>query len=90
MGDGYINHDFPMKDVSRATSAAPTYFEPAKVLTEEHINYYALIDGGVFANNPAMLGYVEARSDCINDDTILVVSLGAADVARATSFIGKS
>jgi uncharacterized protein len=56
-----IDYDFPMKQVARATSAAPTYFEPVKIGAEGSSDYYALIDGGVFANNPALCAYVEAR-----------------------------
>jgi patatin-like phospholipase/acyl hydrolase len=44
-----------MVDVAIATSAAPTYFKA--YLTEAGA---PLIDGGVFANNPAGLGAVEA------------------------------
>ena len=53
--------DFLVKDVARATSAAPTYFEVAQIksLTNDS---YPLIDGGVFANNPALCAYAEARS----------------------------
>jgi patatin-like phospholipase/acyl hydrolase len=43
-----------MVDATRATSAAPTYFEPWKVGNRP------LVDGGVFAINPAMLAYAEA------------------------------
>ncbi len=58
-----VNHpeaDFLMRDVARATSAAPTYFSPAKVKTQTVVDYCSLIDGGVFANNPAMCAYAEA------------------------------
>ncbi len=53
--------NFKVKDVCRATSAAPTYFECAKVasMTGEE---YALIDGGVFVNNPALCAYSEVRN----------------------------
>ncbi len=52
-------YDFLVRDVARATSAAPTYFEIAETvsLTRER---FPLIDGGVFANNPALCAYVEA------------------------------
>ena len=63
-----ITHDFKVKEVARATSAAPTYFEVAKVKSE-YGTPYPLIDGGVFANNPAMCAYAEARS--INFSTVL-------------------
>ena len=38
--------DFPLSVVARATSAAPTYFEPLEAGDK------ALVDGGVFATNP--------------------------------------
>ncbi len=42
-------------DVARATSAAPTYFKPY-----EGQNGVELVDGGVWANNPVMIGISEA------------------------------
>jgi hypothetical protein len=42
-------------DVARATSAAPTYFEPF-----ESDSGIQLVDGGVWANNPVMLAITEA------------------------------
>jgi hypothetical protein len=41
-----------------ATSAAPTFF-PAFRMPEDHVR---LVDGGVWANNPAMVGVTEAVS----------------------------
>lgn len=52
--------DFLVQDVARATSAAPTYFEAANIASLAGV-HHALIDGGVFANNPAMCAYAEAR-----------------------------
>ena len=52
--------DFLVRDVVRSTSAAPTYFPPAKIKNmagKKMVN----IDGGVFANNPAMCAYTESR-----------------------------
>ena len=40
------------RDAARATSAAPTYFEPA--LIDVQGNQRALIDGGVFLNSPVL------------------------------------
>jgi patatin-like phospholipase/acyl hydrolase len=45
--------DFPLSVVARATAAAPTYFEPSPV------GERALVDGGVFAANPAMSAFAE-------------------------------
>lgn len=51
--------NFRLLDIARSTSAAPTYFEP-NVLAWLNGNKLALVDGGVFANNPSMLAYAEA------------------------------
>lgn len=53
--------DFNLWKVARATSAAPTYFEPAKIKSVDKTTELALVDGGLFANNPAMCAYSEAR-----------------------------
>lgn len=53
------HENFRMRDIARATSAAPTYFEP-HLINNGHYSQLALVDGGVFANNPAMLAYTEA------------------------------
>jgi patatin-like phospholipase/acyl hydrolase len=75
-------YDFPMRLVARATSAAPTYFEPLKLDAVSGDDYYSLIDGGVYANNPAMCGYVEARATHPEAEDFLVVSLGTGEMTR--------
>ncbi|HEX2926932.1 MAG TPA: CBASS cGAMP-activated phospholipase [Ruminiclostridium sp.] len=76
-----INHDFYMWQVARSTSAAPTYFEPYKLDIGDKggADYYALIDGGVFANNPAMCAYAEAKVMFGNTPDILMFSLGTGE-----------
>ena len=74
-------NDFTMKEVARATSAAPTYFEPARLETDGVPDYWALIDGGVFANNPAMCAVTEAL-DTHKADELIVVSLGTGSQTR--------
>lgn len=85
--------DFYVRDVARATSAAPTYFETARVKSIYGTPYY-LIDGGVFANNPAMCAYAEARTldfetalkhpgkvDKPNAKEMVIISLGTGSEA---------
>jgi patatin-like phospholipase/acyl hydrolase len=69
-------YDFPMKKVARATTAAPTYFEPLKLDTVNPGEFFALIDGGVFANNPAMCAYAEATHTHPKESTFFLVSIG--------------
>ena len=65
-----------------ATSAAPTFF-PAYKLKGEGVR---LIDGGVWANNPAMVGVTEAVSLFGRRlEDIRVLSLGTTSSARARS-----
>lgn len=87
-------YDFHLKDVARAASAAPTYFEVSKIHSL-HGAPYILIDGGVFANNPALCAYAEARKINFNDilkapqkpekptaKEMLIVSIGTGSVKQ--------
>ena len=78
-------YDFEMAQVARATSAAPTYFEPLKLETEGTVDYWTLVDGGVFANNPAMCGVAEAMGGYGRED-LLVVSLGTGQLTRRIAY----
>jgi uncharacterized protein len=77
--------NFLMRDVARATSAAPTYFEPFLVEGGPH-DGCALVDGGVHSNNPAMCAYVEARKIHPEEDDFLVVSLGTGELTRSLPY----
>lgn len=79
-------HDLPMKQIARATSAAPTYFEPVRIAMEAPQDYLALIDGGVFANNPALCGYVEAFKLKAPEQNVLLVSLGTGELTHPLSY----
>jgi uncharacterized protein len=79
-------YDFRFVDVARATSAAPTYFEPVRVSDGAGAASYALIDGGVFALNPAMCAYAELAATGRREDIDLVVSLGTGSHTRRLPF----
>jgi patatin-like phospholipase/acyl hydrolase len=74
------DYDFPAREVARATSAAPTYFPPMKLPSGTHEGHYTLIDGGMFANNPAACALVEARTTHAAANDFLVVSLGTGEL----------
>jgi uncharacterized protein len=71
------DRDFLMREVALATSAAPTYFEPARVGEPP----MALVDGGVFANNPGMCAYVDRYTPGELGD-VTMVSLGTGQLTR--------
>lgn len=75
--------------------AAPTFFPPYKLDTAHYTaeGYYALVDGGVFVNNPASLAMMEAMisykrekaKELLRTET-LVVSLGTGSLTRQYSY----
>ena len=78
----YIERDFYLKDILKATSAAPSYFPIATVKPIANENSY-MIDGGVFANNPSVCAFVELEkligwnnSVCNQNVKILSVGIG--------------
>jgi uncharacterized protein len=80
------DYDFPMREVVRATAAAPTYFPPEKIDTADPLNYFALIDGGVVAGNPALCAYAEAMKMGKTADDVLMVSLGTGGFRRPIKY----
>jgi predicted acylesterase/phospholipase RssA len=76
------DYDFPMRLVARAACAAPTYFEPLRLFTDGPREYYSLIDGGVYANNPALCAYAEARVAWPECGEVLLVSLGTGELTQ--------
>ncbi|MBS1780428.1 MAG: patatin-like phospholipase family protein [Bacteroidetes bacterium] len=52
-------------DVALATSAAPTFFPMAEISYYDHKQF---IDGGVWANNPALVGLLEALRYFVGTD----------------------
>jgi len=80
------DYDFPMRDVARAASAAPTYFAPVKLHSGNTNAYYALIDGGVFANNPAACALVEAMTTHPEAEGCVLVSLGTGALTRSIPY----
>ena len=74
----FPERDRYVKDVLRATTAAPTYFAPMRRLHD------AFIDGGMFANNPALCAYVEATKFPAEPraEDIMILSLGTGSINR--------
>lgn len=81
--------DMLLRDVARATSAAPTYFPPFE--TTWRGAQCRFIDGGVWANNPSGIAVAEASRIAaargLTTDNIVLVSLGTG-VAPATEGFG--
>jgi uncharacterized protein len=84
------SRDFKVRDVLKATSAAPTYFEPARIRSLNDAEY-ALIDGGVFVNNPSLCAYAEARRMMFREKDVakpsardmIIVSIGTGKAEKS-------
>ena len=79
-GDHRDDFNFKLKDVARATSAAPTYFPPALIENDSEDTFGA-VDGGVFANNPALCA-LSAAYVLYPGAKFTLVSLGTGSLER--------
>ena len=77
-------HDIPIWQVARATSAAPTYFEPAVIDGLEYI------DGGFGANNPCTEIYEEVKTMNNNYEKSvdIILSVGTGRNKKLNRFQG--
>lgn len=81
--DERLNRDYqvPAYQVALATSAAPTFF-PAHTFdyvdsrTGQTNTMTNLVDGGIFANNPALIGFSEAIALDIPMEHLKILSIG--------------
>lgn len=78
------SRDFYIKDVCRATSAAPTYFSVAEIFSLANTRY-PLVDGGVFAHNPSLSALLEVmktyKTNRIDDIWILSLGTGLSKIS---------
>jgi patatin-like phospholipase/acyl hydrolase len=76
-------YDFQIRDVALATSATPTLFHPVEIPRSSDGRLVCLVDGGVFANNPAIYAFSEIKSMVAGqDDKYFLVSLGTGKSIR--------
>jgi len=83
---GDPTYDFPLTAVARATSAAPSYFEPEEVTDRAGARTYPLVDGGLYAVNPSMCAYADLVRDGTAPGLELMLSLGTGAHTRAYTF----
>ena len=72
------SHDYLVREAARASSAAPTYFAPAKFIDRKTDEELTLLDGGIIANNPILTAYIEARKLYPDADEYRILSLSTA------------
>ncbi|GAQ88003.1 hypothetical protein KFL_003930060 [Klebsormidium nitens] len=79
------SHDFRLRDVCRATAAAPSYFKPACIWSVDESTRAVCADGGIIANNPtlAAVNHLIVNREEFPTSSLtrprLVLSLGAGE-----------
>lgn len=71
-----------MRDVARATSAAPTYFPSAEIKNINRTKSYSLVDGGVGQNNPSKIVLEDIKKEALNsgdENNFFLLSLGTGE-----------
>ena len=81
--------DFLVRDLLRGSTAAPTYFETARIYSlAPNRKKHVLVDGGMVANDPTLCAYAEAINfDGVNGlKDMTIVSLGTGKELRKYSY----
>jgi patatin-like phospholipase/acyl hydrolase len=85
-------YNYKAEYVARATSAAPTYFEAARIKSKAK-EVYSLVDGGIFANNPTLCAYAEARNLKFDENrknptatNMIILSLGTGTFEKPYTY----
>lgn len=79
--------DFYLRDVCRATAAAPTFFSVAEIFSLANTRH-VLVDGGVFAHNPTIVALIEVLKtfNTFNISDIHILSLGTGITKNAYNY----
>ncbi len=85
---GQPKNDYLVRDVIRAATAVPTYFQAARVESATGVPS-PLIDGSVFGSNPAQCAFAEAGKKLAGNPTaedMAILSIGTGHVKRAYEY----
>lgn len=69
------DNDLTLADACLASSAAPIYL-PLASITADGLTGHAYADGGLWANNPMLLGVIEGLALSVPEQPIIVMSVG--------------
>jgi patatin-like phospholipase/acyl hydrolase len=72
--------DVFMWQAVRSTTAAPTFFEPSRIVDPAG-RIHVLIDGAVYANSPAMCAFAEIQQNHHGSD-LVIASVGAGSLTH--------
>ena len=67
---------YRLVDVCLATTAAPIYRSMARLETPDSLSHHVFVDGGLWANNPVLVGLIDALEVTTTEDRIEIYCLG--------------
>lgn len=77
------DRNFRLVDVCLSTSAAPIYLPLAAIQNpEDRAHDFVLADGGLWANNPVLVGLIEALSVSAKQQPIQILSISTCPLAQ--------
>ena len=87
-----MSRDYKLREIARATSAAPTFFRVAKAEAMDGTPSY-LIDGGIYANDPTICAIVEAKKTMLSDsgeypkiNDMYIVSISTGKIVKSYKY----
>ncbi|MEE1675829.1 patatin-like phospholipase family protein [Agarivorans aestuarii] len=81
--------DFKVRELLRGSTAAPTYFEAARIYSLPPLKQkYVLVDGGMVANDPTLSAYSEAIKfeDVSGIKDMIIVSIGTGKQLKGYTY----
>lgn len=70
-----LDNDLMLRDACLASSAAPVFFQPARIASSTG-GYQHYTDGGLWATNPIVVGLIEGLTMTTSQTPIIVLSVG--------------
>lgn len=79
-----LTGDVLIRDAARATASTSLYYDPARIPLGAETR--ALVSGSIYAANPALCAYSEARRVFPGELDVALISIGAGSSTRAVPF----
>ena len=74
------DNNYSLVDVCMASSSAPIFFPTARLLQPEINAEHFFVDGGLWANNPVLVGLIEALALTPKEQPVEVISIGTCEM----------
>lgn len=88
--DKHRDINYKLSDVCLASSAAPIFFPIANVANPDNGSEQYFVDGGLWANNPIMVGLIEAVAFTKKEQPVELISIGTCEMPTGDPNLLKS